>query len=137
MNPFDAVFTPVFDRLGLIGGILVALALSVPFGLYGERRKQDASGTGPGPSVTLTALYWISSIYYFVFFVFIYFPYIFRTVLGIWRSITAYLPSPQGILAGTSGIILSAIAAIAGVVLFFVVAGWAFRLGWRLKDRIR
>lgn len=150
MNPFEFVFDvvlgPVFDRLGVIGSFLAMLVLvptmvylpMMSFMVFGDRRKEEAAGTGPGPSITLTVLAVISGIYYFFLFTFGVVPYIFGTVIpGVWRFVSAVLPSAQGLFSGTSGLILSALASIVGLVLFFVLAGWAFRLGWRLQDRIR
>lgn len=136
----EAVFDSVVDRVGILG-LLVFIPAAiylpmVPFGLIEERREQAKAGTGLGPSATLTVLSWCSAIYYVVVFIFGVVPFAFGTVLpSIWRSVTALFPSAQGVLSGTSGLILSAIATITGLVLFIVVAGWAFRLGWRLHDR--
>ena len=146
MDLFEFVFDAIFDRLGFIGGLLVMFVLvptmvylpMMSFVAFGDRRKAAAAGTGPGPSVTLKALVVLSSIYYCYLFVFLLVPYTFGTVVpGIWRFVTALLPFAQGLFSGTSGLILSALASVVGLVLFFVVAGWAFRLGWRLQDRIR
>ena len=150
MNLFEFVFDVVggqfVDRLGVVGGILAMLVLvptlvylpAVPLGLVEERRRQAAAGTGPGPSATLTFVGWCSALYYVVLFFFGVVPYFFGTVLpGLWRSVIAVFPFAQGLFSGTSGLILSALASIVGLVLFFVLAGWAFRLGWRLQDRIR
>ncbi len=146
MDLFEFVFDVIFNRLGFIGGLLVGFVLiptmvylpMMSFVAFGDRRKAAAAGTGPGPSVTLKALVVLSGSYYCYLVVFSVVPYIFGTVVpGIWRFVTAFLPSAQALFSGTSGLILSALASIVGLVLFFVVAGWAFRLGWRLQDRIR
>lgn len=109
---FKFVFDVIFNQLGFIGGLLVGFVLiptvvylpMMSFVAFGDRRKAAAAGTGPGPSVTLKALVVLSGSYYCYLVVFSVIPYIFGTVVpGIWRFVTAFLPSAQGLFSGTSG----------------------------------
>ena len=83
------------------------------------------------------AIAWVSRIDYGLLFVLLVIPWLFRTAVpGVWRVVVALVPGADRILSDASGVVLTAIVVVAAVVLFFILAGWAFRFGWRLQDRV-
>ncbi len=84
----------------------------------------------------LAALAWLARIYYVIMAVFFVIPWLFGSVVPrLWRVVVVLVPAADDVFAGTSGLILTVIGVAVGLVLFFALAGWAFRLGWRIQDR--
>jgi hypothetical protein len=126
--------------LWVFGVIIVVTTLvyapAIPLGYFDERKKEAATGNGPGPSTRLTALAWLARIYYVIMAVFFVIPWLFGSVVPrLWRVVVVLVPAADDVFAGTSGLILTVIGVAVGLVLFFALAGWAFRLGWRIQDR--